>query len=185
MEDPKLHDLVRWPTPDEVVEHVRKGRPVKDAFDFGRPTSPFEFGAPQFDIIPIDAKDSQFLEARQYQQDQITRELGIPPALLHDAPDNPRRVYRGMDMASARDFTGFVLLGPDYSRVLATLRITTEGFEQFIAACGSASRAISAAGEAWARFGWAVMTKAQRRRAGKRLIREEIGRRRMEKTRAD
>lgn len=181
MDDDKHDELVRWPTPDEVLEHVRAGGRVDDAFDFGRPTSPLEFAT-----LPIDASEAAFLEARQVQRAQITREIGIPAALLRESPDNPRRRYVGLDLASGPDQSVVVWATPagTFDAVKLSIRLVCQGFERFAAELGAAAVHLTEAGEAWRRFGWALMTPAQRRRHGKRLIREEIARRRMEKNRA-
>jgi len=169
--NPEADPLVRWPTPDEVLAHVRAGGHVRDAFDFGRPTSPLELG------------EVAFLETRRQQADQITGALGIPPALLHDSPDNPRRRYVGIDLASGPDLSAFRWYIHEGGRV--GIRMVTEGFERFARSLEDLGQAIRGADDAFGRFWWATLTKAQRRRAGKRLIREEIARRRMEKNRAD
>lgn len=145
----------------------------------------------EFKPIEISAEDARFLEARRYQAEQITRELAIPPGgflvsdppygleteQLRDAPWNRRRV--GFDLASGPDLSAFRWYIGNGGRV--GIRMVTEGFDKFARSLEGLGLALRGADRAFERFWWATLTPAQRRRHGKRLVREEIARRRIAK----
>lgn len=122
---------------------------------------------------------------RQELQADITRATGIPPELLHDAPDNPRRVFRGFDLASGLDFSAFLFFGPAGEAITAAIRSSSEAFAAMGRAIADAQLKVYEADRAFRIVWWYLLTPAQRRRAGKRLIREEIARRRIAKIRSE
>jgi len=131
---------------------------------------------------PPTAAELEQLRARQAQQQQIAGAMGVPASFVTDPPYGLER-RGGFDPGRAgMDFTGYVLFGPGgVAEIQRVMRITTEGFEQFIAAIARASLKVWELDRKFEMFWWYTLTPAQQRRHGKRLIREEIARRRLEK----
>lgn len=126
----------------------------------------------------------EMVNRRAELQADIARATGVPPALLHDSPDNPRRIYRGFDPAGpGLDFSAFLVFGPAGEAVTAAIRSSSAAFAAMGRALADANLKVYEADRAFRIIWWHLLTPAQQRRAGKRLIREEIARRRLEQIR--
>jgi hypothetical protein len=142
-----------------LVERDGRFEPVGDVVRF-------DYQATPEDIQPPDPGELRGLGDRigtitgRLEPGDIARWFGLPPHVLDDVA--PRLVC-----ALQVDFSGF------YSAMARA----TRSFQDFARAAGAVDYSLRSFENLW----WSMLTPAQRRRHGKRLVREEIARRRMEK----